>query len=598
MKGQSFSIAALKTGYANGVRAEDVAVEALSRIEAYADKAVWISRLSPEAVIAQARALDALPSEKKARLPLFGLPFAIKDNIDLAGLPTTAACPAYAYQPKESAIVVERLIAAGAMPMGKTNLDQFATGLVGTRSPHGAPRSVFNSDYISGGSSSGSAVAVAAGLVSFALGTDTAGSGRVPAGFNNIVGLKPTRGLLSTRGVVPACRSLDCVSIFALTASDAAMIFHQAAWFDPRDAYGRARMPEGPLVPGARFTFAVPRAADLAFFGDGEAERLFGEAVERLESLGGRARRIDFTPFRETAALLYEGPWVAERMAAVGAFIKDHPGDVDATVAEIILQGEGKKAVEAFEAFYRLKELRRIVATLLADIDVLAVPTAPTCYKVEEIAKEPIKLNSRLGTYTNFMNLLDLAGLAIPAGIGAKGLPFGITLCAPAFGEARLVELAERFETALALAPGAPALTQRLDDESFIEIAVVGAHMSGLPLNHELTSRGAIFLERTRTAASYQFYALAGGPPFRPGLVRVEQGGGAIEVEIWRMPRIQFGSFMAGVPSPLCIGTLEIAGGRKVKGFLCESGGLAGAQDITALGGWRAYMAQKAKAGV
>ncbi len=595
MKGQSFSISALKAGYEAGIRAEDVAVEALSRIETYGDKAVWISRVSPEDVIAHARSLDALPREKKARLPLFGLPFAIKDNIDLAGLPTTAACPAYAYMPAANATVVARLIAAGAMPMGKTNLDQFATGLVGTRSPHGAPRSVFNSEHISGGSSSGSAVAVAAGLVSFALGTDTAGSGRVPAGFNNIVGLKPTRGLLSTHGVVPACRSLDCVSIFALNASDAAAIFHQAAWFDPRDAYARARMPEGPLVPGASFTFAVPRAADLSFFGDGEAERLFGEAVERLESLGGRARRIDFAPFRETAALLYEGPWVAERMAAVGAFIKDHPGDVDATVAGIILKGDDKKAVEAFATFYRLEELRRIVANLLADIDVLAVPTAPTSYRVDEIAKEPIKLNSRLGIYTNFMNLLDLSGLAIPAGIGVNGLPFGITLCASAFGEARLVEIAQRFETALALAPGAPALNRRIDDESFIEIAVVGAHMSGLPLNHELTSRGAIFLERTRTAASYRFYALAGGPPFRPGLVRVDQDGGAIEIEIWRLPRPQFGSFMAGVPSPLCIGTLEVAGGRKVKGFLCESSGLAGAQDITALGGWRAYMAQKAK---
>ncbi|MBI1260817.1 MAG: allophanate hydrolase [Rhizobiales bacterium] len=596
MKGHSFAISALHESYANGVRVEDVIKESLARIEAYADKAVWISRVPEETVLERARALDALSPEKKARLPLFGLPFAIKDNIDLAGLPTTAACPAFAYEPAENAVVVARLMAAGAIPMGKTNLDQFATGLVGTRSPHGAPRSVFNSDYVSGGSSSGSAVSVAAGLVTFALGTDTAGSGRVPAAFNNIVGLKPSRGLLSTRGVVPACRSLDCVSIFALSAEEATTIFNQAACFDVRDAYSRARMPSDPIVPGESFTFAVPRASDLSFFGDGEAERLFSEAIERLESLGGRARRIDFAPFKEVAALLYEGPWVAERMAAVGRFIAEHPKETDPVVAEIILAGANKKAVEAFESFYRLEELRRVVSTLMADIDVLVVPSAPTIYRVDELAKEPVKLNSRLGTYTNFMNLLDMSGIAVPAGIGANGLPFGVTFAGPAFGEARLVELARRFGTALNLAPGAPALNQKIDDASSIEVVVVGAHMSGLPLNHELTSRGAIFLERTKTQSCYRFYALAGGPPFRPGLVRVDEGGGAIEVEIWRMPRVQFGGFMAGIPSPLGIGTLEIAGGRQVKGFICEPSGLAGAEDITALGGWRAYMAQKAKA--
>lgn len=596
MKGHSFAISALHESYANGVRVEDVIKESLARIDAYGDKAVWISRVVEEIVLEQARALDALSPEKKARLPLFGLPFAIKDNIDLAGLPTTAACPAFSYAPAEHAVVVARLIAAGAIPMGKTNLDQFATGLVGTRSPYGAPRSVFNNDYISGGSSSGSAVSVAAGLVTFALGTDTAGSGRVPAAFNNIVGLKPSRGLLSTRGVVPACRSLDCVSIFALSAEEAATIFNQAACFDAKDSYSRARMPSDPIVPGEAFTFAVPRAADLTFFGDGEAEHLFSEAVERLESLGGRARRIDFAPFKEVASLLYEGPWVAERTAAVGRFITGHRKECDPVVADIVLSGANKKAVEAFESFYRLEELRRVVSTLMADIDVLVVPSAPTTYRVDELAKEPVKLNSRLGTYTNFMNLLDMSGIAVPAGIGANGLPFGITLAGPAFGEVRLVELARRFGTALNLAPGAPALNQKIEDATSIEVVVVGAHMSGLPLNHELTSRGAIFLERTKTQSCYRFYALAGGPPFRPGLVRVDEGGGAIEVEIWRMPRVQFGGFMAGIPSPLGIGTLEIAGGRQVKGFICEPSGLTGAEDITALGGWRAYMAQKAKA--
>ncbi|MBX3491451.1 MAG: allophanate hydrolase [Parvibaculum sp.] len=590
-----FSFPALREAGARGVRAEDIAVEALRRIAAYGDPAVWIARFPDEDVLARARALDALPREERARLPLFGLPFAVKDNIDVAGLPTSAGCPAYAYAPKESAPVVARLVAAGAIPVGKTNLDQFATGLVGTRSPHGAPRSVFNADYISGGSSSGSAVAVAAGLVSFALGTDTAGSGRVPAAFNNIVGLKPSRGLLSTRGVVPACRSLDCVSIFALTAEDAAEVFDVAAAFDAADPYARARMPETPAAPGAGFTFAVPRAADLTFFGDDEAARLFAAAVARLEAMGGQTRRIDFALFAEAAALLYEGPWVAERMAAVGGFIEAHPSGADPVVREIVLGGKKKTAVETFEALYRLEALKRRAAALFADVDMLVVPTAPTIYRVDQVMAEPVKLNSRLGTYTNFMNLLDMVGIAVPAGIGGKGLPFGITLCAPAFSEARLVALASRFAAAQGLAPGAPLLTHP-EDEGFIELAVVGAHMSGLPLNHELTSRGAMFVERTKTAPCYRFHALAGGPPFRPGMVRVQQGGAAIELEVWRLPRAAFGSFIAGVPQPLCIGTVEISGGRSVKGFLCEESGLDGAEDITALGGWRAYVAQGTRA--
>jgi allophanate hydrolase len=590
----SFSFSSLRSAYASGVRVEDVVSEALRRIAAYGDPAVWIARATAEDVMARARELDAMPRDERVRLPLFGMPFAVKDNIDCEGFPTTAACPAFARTPKESAEVVKRLAGAGAVPLGKTNLDQFATGLVGTRSPYGAPRSVFNADYISGGSSSGSAVAVAAGLVSFALGTDTAGSGRVPAAFNNIVGLKPTRGLLSTRGVVPACRSLDCVSIFALTTEDAAEVFHQAAVFDAEDPYARSRMPGEPLIAGAPFIFAVPRAADLVFFGDGEAERLFGEAVKRLENMGGRARMIDFAPFRDAAALLYEGPWVAERMAAVGRFIETRPADVDPTVREIILGGKTRLATEVFEAMDRLQVLSRKVRAIFAGLDLLVVPTAPSIYKVAEIAAEPVKLNSRLGTYTNFMNLLDLAGIAVPAGIGSGGLPFGITLAAPAFSEARLVEIAQRFQKALGIAPGAPQPASDARDEGFIELAVVGAHMSGLPLNHELTTRGGMFVERTKTAPVYKLYALAGGPPFRPGLVRGENGA-AIEVEVWRLPRAEAGGFLAGVPQPLCIGTLDLANGRKVKGFLCEETGLSGAREITGFGGWRAYMAQKAE---
>ena len=598
MKSLFFSLAALRAGFASGLRAEDVAREALARADAFSDPAVWISRFAAGDVIARAQALDALSPAQKAMMPLFGVPFAVKDNIDVAGLPTTAACPAFAYTPERHAMVVERLIAAGAIPLGKTNLDQFATGLVGTRSPHGAPRSVFNADYISGGSSSGSAVAVAGGIVSFALGTDTAGSGRIPAAFNNIVGLKPSRGLISAAGVVPACRSLDCVSVFALTVADASEIFDASAAFDAADIYARTRMPETPVTPGTDFTYAVPRAADLRFFGDDEAARLFEEAVSRFEELGGRARRIDFSLFEEAAALLYEGPYVAERFAAVGHFMEAHKGDSDPTVGNIILSAKARSAADVFEAGYALEALKRRAAALFAGVDFLMVPTAPTTYRVDEVMTEPVKLNSRLGTYTNFMNLLDLCGIAIPAGFretGAlKGLPFGVTLAAPAFSDRRIAAYAAIFEAAQGLAPGGPR-DAAPSDEGFIELAVVGAHMSDLPLNHELTSRGAMFVERTRTAPHYRFYALAGGPPFRPGLVRVAEGGAAIELEVWRVPRAAFGSFMAGVPQPLCIGTLDLASGKKVKGFLCEASGLDGAEEITAYGGWRAFMAEQTK---
>ncbi|MFN4354424.1 allophanate hydrolase [Parvibaculum sp.] len=598
MKSLTFSLSALRAGFARGLRAEDVARETLARADAFADQAVWISRLPAEDVIARARALDALTPAQKAMMPLFGVSFAVKDNIDLAGLPTTAACPAYAYQPERNACVVERLVAAGAIPIGKTNLDQFATGLVGTRSPHGAPRSVFHADYISGGSSSGSAVAVAGGIVCFSLGTDTAGSGRVPAAFNNIVGLKPSRGLLSASGVVPACRSLDCVSIFALTVGDAAQVFDVAVAFDVDDIHARARMPEVPVSLAGGFTFAVPRASDLKFFGDDEAARLFEEAVARFEELGGRTRRIDFSLFEEAAALLYEGPYVAERYAAVGSFIEANRAAADPTVGSIVLAAKARSAVELFEAGYRLEALKRRAAALFAEIDFLMVPTAPTAYRVSEVMAEPVKLNSRLGTYTNFMNLLDLCGIAVPAGFREagplNGFPFGVTLAAPAFTDMRIAGFASAFEAAQGLAPGGPR-DAAAEDEGFIELAVVGAHMSGLPLNHELTSRDAMFVERTKTAPLYRFYALAGGPPFRPGLVRVAEGGAAIELEVWRLPRAAFGSFMAGVPQPLCIGTLDLVSGRKVKGFLCEASGLAGAEEITAYGGWRAFMAEKLK---
>jgi len=577
----SLSISSLRRAYAKGTRVEDVIREVLRRVAAYEDPAVWVSRFEKDALLEIARGLDALPLEKKAALDLFGIPFAVKDNIDCVGLPTTAACPAYAYTPAASAPAVRQLVEAGAIPIGKTNLDQFATGLVGTRSPYGAPRSVFNKDYVSGGSSSGSAVAVAAGLVSFALGTDTAGSGRVPAAFNNIVGLKPSRGLISTQGVVPACASFDCVSVFALSAGDAAHVFEIARVRDSGST-GPATGRHGD------FAFAVPCKKDCPFFGDADGEALFETAISRLEALGGKSFEVEYALFLEAASLLYNGAFVAERYQAVGAFIEAHQSECDPVVRGIILGGK-EKAAGLDQDRQKLFALKQKTEALLSDADFLLVPTAPTIYRVEDIAGDPVALNARLGTYTNFMNLLDMCGIAMPAGIGGNGLPYGVTFAAPALQEAQLAGIAQHYERALPFEFGAPALSE----QGFMEIAVVGAHMSGLPLNHELTSRGGVFVARTETAPQYRFYALPGGPPVRPGLARVSEKGAAIELEVWRLPLEAWGSFMRGVPQPLCIGTLELADGRQVKGFLCESLALRAAEDITHHGGWRAYLAAK-----
>jgi len=591
---RSLDIASLRRAYlAGGLSPVALLEEVLARLEGEDAHHIWIERLPREAVLAYARALEG---RDPAELPLYGIPFAIKDNIDLAGTPTTAACPAFAYRPEQSAHVVQRLIDAGAIPLGKTNLDQFATGLNGTRSPYGACRNAFDPDYIAGGSSSGSAVAVALGQVSFALGTDTAGSGRVPAAFNNLVGLKPTRGLLSTRGVVPACRTLDCVSIFALHAADAEAVLAAAADYDPRDAQARPGRPEAPFPP--RFRFGVPRADQLAFFGDDAGAKLFAEAVGRLEGLGGRAVTIDFSPFLEAARLLYEGPWVAERYAAIRDFFDTRAEDVLPVIRTIIGQGRDFDAAQTFSGFYRLAELRRAAEAVMASVDLMLTPTAGRIYTIEALQADPIRRNSELGYYTNFMNLLDFAAVAVPAGFTPGGLPFGVTLFAPAFRDRALLALAARLHAALGGTMGAtgwplPTVDVPEPREGIIEVAVAGAHLEGLPLNGQLTGRGAWLVERTRTSPDYRCYALAGGPPFRPGLIRVDEGGAAIEVEVWAVPAEQFGSFVAGIPAPLGIGRVTLEGGREVSGFICEPRGIEGAEDITAFGGWRAYLASR-----
>ncbi len=556
---------------------------------------IWLSDVSDEALRARARQLDGIDP---ATLPLYGIPFAIKDNIDLAGLATTAACPAFAYQPASSAPVVQALIDAGAIALGKTNLDQFATGLVGTRSPHGACRNAFDPQYLSGGSSSGSAVAVALGLASFSLGTDTAGSGRVPAAFHNLIGYKPTLGLLSMRGVVPACRSLDTVSVFALTAEDADVVRKVVARFDAGDPWSR------PLPRAARrgwgtgsFHFGVPRDAQLEFFGNEAYARLFVEAVARLETLGGTRHEVDITALLDTARLLYEGPWVAERYLATESLLKSNPDAMLPVTRGIIEGGAAPRALDAFRASYKLQALKRAAAPLWEACDLLLLPTAGTHYRIAEVDADPVALNSNLGRYTNFVNLMDLAAVAVPAGFTPPGLPFGVSLIAPAGSDADLLSLAGRAQRAAVTTLGATRLPLPPEPparggaaEGLIDVMVCGAHMSGLPLNSQLLERGASCVATTRTAPIYRFYALPGGPPFRPGLVQVRDGGMAIDVEVWRMPLEMFGPFVAGIPAPLGIGKVRLEDGSQVSGFLCEAVGVAGAEDISALGGWRQYL--------
>ena len=574
----------LLSAYAGGrLRPADALRSVHDAIERRGADAVWIHVRPLEATLAE---LDQAEQRRLAgaAVPLLGLPFAVKDNIDVAGLPTTAGCPAFAYKAERTASVVERLQAAGAVLVGKTNLDQFATGLVGTRSPYGAPASVFHPDYISGGSSSGSAVAVAAGLVAFALGTDTAGSGRVPAAFNGIVGLKPTRGLLSTAGVVPACRSLDCVSIFARDAEDAGAVLAIASGFDPADPYSREGRPPAPPF-AAGFRVGAPPPDQREFFGDEGAAHLYAGALERLQALGGELVEIDLTPFRAVAELLYAGPWVAERLAAIRPFFERHADAMDPVVRSIIGGASRLSATDAFEGLYRLEALRGETGAQWKAMDVLALPTTGTIYTRARIAVEPLALNANLGYYTNFVNLLDLSAIAVPAGLRPNGLPFGLSLIAPAFHDEALCALGAAFAKGhLALAGGRLA----------VRLAVVGAHLTGQPLNHELTGRGARLVRAARTAPEYRLYALAGTAPAKPGLVRVRPGQGrTIEVEVWELEEAAFGAFVAAVPPPLTIGTLRLDDGGEVKGFLCEPLAVEGARDITALGGWRRYLASE-----
>jgi allophanate hydrolase len=569
-----------------------------ARIRDHNDPAIFISLRDEKSALAEAEALSA---KHALQLPLYGVPVAVKDNIDVAGLPTTAACPAFAYSPVRDATAVARLRAAGAIIIGKTNLDQFATGLAGVRSPYGIPNNPLRGDLIPGGSSSGSAVAVSAGLVPLALGTDTAGSGRVPAMLNNIVGLKPSLGLISTAGLVPACRTLDCVSVFSLTVDDAVTALAAMAGPDAADPYSRNRPLAQLSAFPAHLRLGVPRAGQLIFFGDKAAEAAYGEALKRWTALGATLVEFDLEPLYETARLLYEGPWVAERYLVIRDLLASSPDAIHPVTREITIAGARLSAADTFAALYRLQGLRSIAERAFADIDALVLPTAPTVYSTAQVLANPVELNSRLGTYTNFVNLLDLCGLALPAAMRADDIPFGITLLAPAGRDVQLAGIGRVFHADTKLPMGARNLSQPplaalpsglSGDE--IAIAVVGAHLSGMALNGELKALGGRLLEAAKTAADYKLYALATTPP-KPGMLRVKAGtGSSIELELWALSAAAFGKFVAAIPPPLSIGTVRLADGRGVKGFIVEAADVDGAREISAFGGWRAFVADTA----
>jgi allophanate hydrolase len=564
----------------------------------------WIHVVPRDRLLEQAKRLERRRAQGES-LPLYGIPFGVKDNIDVAECPTTAGCPAYSYIPARSAHAVQRLLAAGAICMGKTNLDQFATGLVGTRSPYGACVNPFDPRRIAGGSSSGSAVAVALGQVSFALGTDTAGSGRVPAAFCNIVGFKPTHGIVSTSGVVPACRSLDCVSVLALTCEDARAVFDAMRGFDPEDIYSRRGTPRFRPPLAQRFRCGVPRAAQLEFFGDEAAREAFAQVMHSLRRIGAEIVEIDYTPYASAGQLLYDGPWIAERLAAIKDFFRESSSEIHPVTREILGSARKYTALDAFEAGYRLQQLRHRCAVAWDIVDVIAVPTAGTLPTLSAVAAAPIALNANLGYYTNFVNLLDLAAIAVPGGFRSDGLPAGVTLIAPALSDMALLDLGARLHRACGMPLGATAfeLPRRGDDtqaapaadaDDEVVIAVVGAHLSGLALNHQLTSRGARLVGPALTAPCYRLYALPGTHPPRPGLLRTHDGSGtAVEIELWRLPVERLGGFIAEVPAPLGIGTVLLADGREVKGFLCEPYALREAKEVSSYGGWRRYLASQ-----
>lgn len=583
----------LRAAYARGVTAADIVAQVFARIAKVNDPGIFLAMPTEAQAIAEADALGAYDPTK----PLWGVPFVVKDNIDVAGYETTAACPAYAYTPSEDAFVVAKLRAAGAIFIGKTNLDQFATGLVGVRTPFGAPLNSIDPEIVPGGSSGGSGVAVGHGIVPLALGTDTAGSGRVPAALNNIVGLKPTLGALSASGVVPACRSIETISIFGMTVSDAYAAYQVCCAYDPKDAFARPIKAPDLVKRETPLTVGIPSPDSIKFMGDDVQKASFENAVELLRANGADIHEIDFTPLYDVAHMLYEGAWVAERYTVIEELLKSNPDAILPITRLIIGKAEQLSAADAFLGIYRLKELARATEPSLARVDMLCVPTIPTFHSVAELEADPVTPNSNFGTYTNFVNLLDMCGIAVPVPERSDGRPGSVTLLAQAGQDGEIAELALTLEAAGTRNLGAtdwpfvaPEPSAAPNPAGF-QIAVCGAHMSGLPLNHQLSDRGGRLVKEATTSDAYSFYALAGGPPARPGLTRGLPGsGGEIALEIWSLPFEQVGSFLAGIPAPLGIGTIELSDGSDVQGFLCEPIATKDAKDITKSKKWRTYL--------
>ncbi len=595
--GIPLTLSSLRAAYSDGADPEDIIEQVYARIDAVADPCIFLCLFPKEQVQSEAKALGAYDSTK----PLWGVPFVIKDNIDVAGQPTTAACPDFTYIAETTAFVVRQLQAAGALLVGKTNLDQFATGLVGVRTPYGAPKNAIDPLIVPGGSSGGSGVAVAHGIATFSLGTDTAGSGRVPAALNNIVGLKPTLGSLSASGLVPACRTLDTISIFALTVSDAYEAFAAAAVYDPSDCYARDIATPSLVAPLNAPNIGIPSQDSIQFEGDAAQAQSFADTVATLKADGASIVEIDFTPLYEIAQMLYFGSWVAERYVATQSLMDTNPNALFPVTRKIIGSAIGKTAAETFKDFYKLKDLMAKVQPAIDDCDALCVPTIPTFATVAELDADPMRPNNMLGTYTNFVNLMDMCGIAVPTPARIDGRPGSVTILASAGNDAKAAALATKIEAlgtrklgatvwdfAAPTLPNDPA-------EDVIRIAVCGAHMSGLPLNHTLTDRQASFVRKDTSAPDYTFLALPGGGVQRPGMVRTAPGAGAaIAVELWDMPATAFGGFMKTVAAPLGIGTITLADGTAVQGFVCEGIASEGATDITYLADWRKYLAEMA----
>lgn len=543
---------------------------------------IWITLRDRSDAEAEAVRIDELAASG-AHLPMHGRVIAVKDNIDVAGLPTSGGYPAAAFAPGADATAVALLREAGAVVMGKTNLDQFATGLVGTRSPYGAVRNALHPDRISGGSSSGSAVAVALGIVDVALGTDTAGSGRVPAGLNAIVGIKPTLGLVSTAGMMPACHPYDTITVFARDLETAVLGARTISRPDPKDPLSRAWPADVRVGGSALPVIAIPSADDLVSL-DPDARTAWDAAVARLGSIAD-VRVVSIGALLGAAKLLYEGAIVAGRYAAVGAIVDEglQPEALDPSVAGIVRAARDVRAADYIADRSELDRIARVARDLLAGCDALAVPTAPLHPTIAAVQADPIALNARMGTFTNFVNLLDMSAVSVPASSHQHG-EFGVTFIADAFDDQLAIDAASRFVDA-----GATA-AQYVDAEAVIPLAVFGAHLSGQPLNSQLIDLGARFDSDITTSPDYRLFALQTAPP-KPGLVAVDRNGATITGERWLISPAGLGRFLAALPAPMTLGVVTLDDGSELTGFACTPAALEGARDITEFGGWRAYRA-------